>query len=69
MVVYSNRSVLRYEQTKVVAKKSSFMNKETTVMDQINHILSNKERLTTRTLQNRNSVHVFGTTGEDNIFV
>ena len=49
-----------YEQTKVVAKKSSFMNKDVSVMEQIDHILSNKDRLITRTKQNRNGVHFFG---------
>ena len=49
-----------YEQTKAVAKKSSFMNKEVSVLEQIDHILSNKERLITRTNQNRNTVHFFG---------
>ena len=49
-----------YEQTKVVAKKSSFMNKDVSVMEQIDHILSNKDRLITRTKQNRNGVHFIG---------
>ena len=51
-----------YEQTKVVAKKSSFMNKEVTVLDQINNILSNKEKLVDRTIQNRSSIEIFGET-------
>ena len=49
-----------YEQTKVVAKKSSFMNKEVNVLEQIDHILSNKERLITRTNQNRNATPFVG---------
>ena len=49
-----------YEQTKVVAKKSSFMNKDVSVMEQIDHILSNKDRLITRTKQNRNGVQFIG---------
>ena len=49
-----------YEQTKVVQSKQSFLNKEVTTLNQIQHILSNRERLISRTYQNRSSTQIFG---------
>jgi len=54
-----------YEKTSLGSqRKTSFMNKEVTTLDQIQHILSDRDRLVKRTKQNRASVKMYGTDEE-----